>query len=57
MHSRGSLFLKIGITVASFKGSGKIPLTKDRLMSLEIGILIVWEYFLEKSSWNIVWAN
>ena len=57
MHSRGSLFLKIGITVASFKGSGKIPLTKDRLMSLEIGILIVWEYFLEKFSWNIVWAN
>ena len=46
MHSIGSAFLKNGITLASFKGSGKIPLTKDWLMSLEIGILIVWEYFL-----------
>ena len=39
MHSRGSAFLKIGVTLASFKGSGKIPVTKDWLMSLEIGIL------------------
>ena len=46
MHSRGSAFLKIGITLASFKDSGKIPVTKDWLMSLEIGILIVLEYFL-----------
>ena len=46
MHSRGSVYLKIGITLASFKDSGKIPVTKDWLMSLEIGILIVLEYFL-----------
>ena len=49
MYSRGCAFLKIGITLASFKGFGKIPLTKDWLMCLEIGILIVWEYFLR--SW------
>ena len=46
MHSRGPAFLKIGITLASFKDSGKILVTKDWLMSLEIGILIVLEYFL-----------
>ena len=46
MHSRGSAFLKIGVTLASFKGSGKIPVTKDWLMSLEIGILIVLEHAL-----------
>ena len=46
MHSRGSAFLKIGLIYASFKDSGKIPVTKDWLMSLEIGILIVLEYFL-----------
>ena len=46
MHARGSAFLKIGITVASFKDSEKIPVTKDWLMSLEIGVLIVLEYFL-----------
>ena len=51
MHSRESALLKIGITLASYKGSGKIPLTKDWLMSLEIGTLIVWEYFLR----NLVW--
>ena len=45
MHSRESAFLKIGITLASFKSSRKIPVTKDWLMSLEIGILIVLEYF------------
>ena len=46
MRSRGSVYLKIGITLASFKDSGKIPVTKDWLMNLEIGILIVLEYFL-----------
>ena len=46
MHSRESALLKIGITLASFKDSRKIPVTKDWLMSLEIGILIVLEYFL-----------
>ena len=46
MHSRGSAFLKIVITLASFQDSGKIPVTKDWLMNLEIGILIVSEYFL-----------
>ena len=46
MYSRGSAFLKIGVTLASFKGSGKIPVTKDWLMSLEIGILIVLEHVL-----------
>ena len=46
MHFRGSAFLKIGTTLASFKASGKIPLTKYLLISLEIGILIFWEYFL-----------
>ena len=46
MHSRGSAFLKIKITLASFKDSGKIAVTKDWFMSLEIGILIVLEYFL-----------
>ena len=45
MHSRESAFLQIGITLASFKSSRKIPVTKDWLMSLEIGILIVLEYF------------
>ena len=45
MHSRESAFLKIGITLASFKSSRKISVTKDWLMSLEIGILIVLEYF------------
>ena len=49
VYSRGCAFLKIGITLASFKDSGKIPLTKNWLMSLEIGILIVWKYFLR--SW------
>ena len=29
MHFRGSAFLKTGITVVSFKGSGKIPVTKE----------------------------
>ena len=46
MHSRGSAFLKIRITLPSFKDSVKIPVTKDWLMSLETGILIVLEYFL-----------
>ena len=46
MHSGGSAFLKIEITLASFKGSGKIPLTKDWLINLKIGIPILWEYFL-----------
>ena len=46
MHSRGSAFLKIGITLASFKDSEKIPVTKDWLMSLEIGILTVLGDFL-----------
>ena len=46
MHPRGSAFLKIGITLVSFKDSGKIPFTKNWLMSLEIGILIFVEYFL-----------
>ena len=46
MHSRGSAFLKIGITLASSKDSGKIPVTKGWLMSLEIGILVALEYFL-----------
>ena len=48
MHSRGSAYLKIGITLASFKDSGKIPVTKDWLMNLEIGILIVLENFLRR---------
>ena len=34
VHSRGSTFLKIGITLVNFKGSGKIPVKKD--------LLIVW---------------
>ena len=38
--------MKIGISLASFKGSGKVLVTKDLLISLEIGILIVFEYFL-----------
>ena len=46
MHSRGSAFSKIRITLASFKDSGKISVTKDWFMSLEIRILIVLEYFL-----------
>ena len=46
MHSRGSAFSKIGITLASFKDSGKIPVTKDWFMSLEIRILIVLDYYL-----------
>ena len=47
MHSRGSAFLKIGTTLASFKYSGKTSVTKDWLMSLEIGVLIGLEYFLK----------
>ena len=40
------LFFYNGITLASFKGSGKNSLTKDLLTHLEIGILIFLEYFL-----------
>ena len=47
MHSRGSAFLKIRIAFANFKDSGKIQVTKDWLMRLEIVILIVLEYFLK----------
>ena len=47
VHCRESTFLKNGITLACFKGSGKIPVTKDWLIGLKIGILIVLEYFWE----------
>ena len=45
VHLRGFPFLKIGITLSSFESSGKIPVTKDGLMSLGIDILF----------WNIFW--
>ena len=47
MLSSGSAFLEIGITLKSFEGSGKIPVTKYWLIGLGIGILIVFEYFLK----------
>ena len=40
------LFFKIGIILARFKDSGRIPVTRYWIMRLEIGIMIVLEYFL-----------
>ena len=51
MHSRRFGFLKIGIAFASFKDSQKIPVIKDWLMNLEIGKLVVLEYFLRSCVW------
>ena len=39
-------FKKIGITLASFEDSEKIPVIEDWFMSLEIEILIVLKYLL-----------
>ena len=47
VHSRGSDTLEIGITFKShFKSFRNILVTKDWIISLEIGIVIVLKYFL-----------
>ena len=46
VHFQGFAFLKIGITLKSFKGSEKIPVTKGWLVRVEIGIVIALENFL-----------